>query len=132
MDLLLWLFCTYINPHGGIHTSTGCPTTYQIRQFFDNFTTNENIAQQLGAHYRHILLHFSPTNILLFKSRCNIFIGYGIIKELLGLVGSGTPYISCLVFYVTKHIHDESAGSWPGYKRASLEVQFCFMEPRWT
>jgi hypothetical protein len=31
--------------------------------------------------------------VLLFKSRCNIFIGFGIIKELSGLVGSGTPYI---------------------------------------
>ena len=33
------------------------------------------------------------TNVLLFKSRCNIFICFGIIKELPGLVGSGTPYI---------------------------------------
>ena len=30
-------------------------------------------------------------NVLLFKSRCNIFIGFGIIKELPGLVGSATP-----------------------------------------
>jgi hypothetical protein len=78
---------------GGDHY-TGCPTTYQTRQFFNNFTTNEDIAQQLGAHYRHIPLHFSPTNILLFKSRRNIFIGFGIIKEPSGLVGSGTPCIS--------------------------------------
>jgi hypothetical protein len=73
---------------------TGCPTTYQTRQFFNNFTTNKDIAQQLGAHYRHIPVHFSPTNVLLFKSRCNILIGFGIIKELSGLVGSGTPYIN--------------------------------------
>ena len=33
------------------------------------------------------------TNVLLFKSRCNIFIGFAIIKELPGLVGGGTPYI---------------------------------------
>jgi hypothetical protein len=70
---------------------TGCPTTNQTWQFFNNFTTNEDVAQQLGTHYRHIPLHFSPTNILLFKSHCNIFIGFGFIKELLGLVGSGTP-----------------------------------------
>jgi hypothetical protein len=68
-------------------------STYQARQFFNNFTTNQDIAQQLGAHYRHIPLHLPPTNVLLFKSRCNIFIGFGIIKELLGLVGSGTPCI---------------------------------------
>ena len=33
------------------------------------------------------------TNVLLFKSRCNIFIGFGIIKELPGLVGGGTSCI---------------------------------------
>jgi hypothetical protein len=64
---------------------------YQTRYFFNNFTTNEDIAQQLGE-YRHIPLHFSPTNALLFKSLCNVFIGFGIIKELPGLVGSGTLY----------------------------------------
>jgi hypothetical protein len=74
----------------GTRVYTGCPTTYQIRQFFNNFTTNVDIARQLGAHYRHIPLHFSPTNVLLFKSRCNIFIGFGVIKELPGLVDSGT------------------------------------------
>jgi hypothetical protein len=76
-----------------IYIYIGCPTTYRNRQFFNNFTTNEDIAQQLGTHYKHIPLHFSPTNVLLFKSRCNIFIGFGIIKELPGLVGSGTLYI---------------------------------------
>jgi hypothetical protein len=34
------------------------------------------------------------TNLLLFKSRCNIVIGVRIIKELPGLVGSGTPCIN--------------------------------------
>jgi hypothetical protein len=72
---------------------TGCPTTYRTRQIFNNFTTNEDIAQQLGAHYRHIPLHFSPTNVLQFSSRCNSVIGFGIIKELPGLVGSGTSCI---------------------------------------
>jgi len=28
--------------------------------------------------------------------RCNIFIGFRIIKEMPGLVGSGTLYINCL------------------------------------
>jgi hypothetical protein len=31
------------------------------------------------------------TTVLLFKSRCNIFIGFRIIKEMPGLVCSGTP-----------------------------------------
>jgi len=34
------------------------------------------------------------TNVLLFKSRYNIFIGFRIIKEMPGLVGSGTPCIT--------------------------------------
>ena len=49
-----------------------------------------------GGHFQHMLWchHIShTTNVLLFKSRCNIFIGLGIIKEMPGLVGSGTPCI---------------------------------------
>ena len=33
------------------------------------------------------------TNVLLFKFRCNIFIGVRIIKQIPGSVASGTPYI---------------------------------------
>jgi hypothetical protein len=33
------------------------------------------------------------TNVLLFKFRCNIFIGVRIIKEMPGSVASGTLYI---------------------------------------
>jgi hypothetical protein len=43
------------------------------------------------------------TNVLLFKSHCNIVIGVRIIKELPGLVGSRTPCISViqkLYFYI--------------------------------
>jgi len=29
--------------------NTGCPTTYQTRQFFNNFTTNEDIATKFEA-----------------------------------------------------------------------------------
>jgi len=32
---------------------TGCPTTYQTRQFFNNFTTNEDIATKFEADLRH-------------------------------------------------------------------------------
>jgi hypothetical protein len=45
-------------------------------------------------------------NVLLFKSHCNIFIGFGIIKELLGLVGSGTPCINIIVGTIIIHIYD--------------------------
>jgi len=39
--------------------STGCPTRYRTRHFFNNFTTNEDIATKFEADYIHILLHFS-------------------------------------------------------------------------
>ena len=37
----------------------GCPTRYRTRHFFNNFTTNEDIATKFEADYRHIPLHFS-------------------------------------------------------------------------
>jgi len=52
------------------------------------------IFQRLGAHTTdtfHFISH--TTNVLLFKFRCNIFIGVRIIKEMLGLVASGTHRI---------------------------------------
>ena len=46
------------------------------------------------------------TNVLLFKFRCNIFIGVRIIKEMPGLVASGTLCIfkqSTFFFAIKKH-----------------------------
>jgi len=73
------------------YQNIGCPTTYQTRQFFNNFTTDtfkHNFTTDTFLFISH------TTNVLLFKSRCNIFIGFGIIKELPGLVGSGTLCIT--------------------------------------
>jgi len=36
-----------------------CPTRYRTRHFFNNFTTNEDIATKFEVDYRHIPLHFS-------------------------------------------------------------------------
>jgi len=70
--------------------SIGCLTTYQTRHFFNNSKTNEDIATK-QTHTTDTLLFIShTTNVFLFKSRCNIFIGFRIIKEMPGLVGSGT------------------------------------------
>jgi hypothetical protein len=35
------------------HYITECPTTYWTRQFFDNFTTNEDIATKFEADLPH-------------------------------------------------------------------------------
>ena len=40
------------------------------------------------------------TNVLLFKFRCNIFIGVRIIKEMPGSVASGTHCTCSLMWYV--------------------------------
>jgi hypothetical protein len=42
------------------------------------------------------------TNVLLFKFRCNIFIGVRIIKEMPGLVASGTL---CIYVYIYIYIY---------------------------
>jgi len=48
-----------------------------------------------GGHFQHMLwCNLShTTNVILFKVRCNIFIGVRIIKETPGSVASGTPCI---------------------------------------
>jgi len=82
---------------------TGCPTTYQTRHF-SNSKTNEDIATK-HTHTTDTFLFIShTTNILLFKSRCNIFIGFRIIKEMPGLVGSGAPCImfNKMPFFISK------------------------------
>ena len=51
-----------------------------------------------GRQHRHttgtFLFISHTTNILLFKFRCNVFIGVRIIKEMPGSVASGTPCIT--------------------------------------
>jgi len=41
-----------------------------------------------------VLFIFHTTNILLFKFRCNVFVGVRIIKEMPGSVASGTHCIT--------------------------------------
>jgi len=77
---------------------TGCPTTYQPRHLFNNFTTNEDIATTTRRTTDTFLFISHTKNVLLFKSRCNILISGKIIKELPGLVGSGTPCTCTAIF----------------------------------
>jgi len=55
------------------------------------FTTNEGIATKFEADLPHCVRNVKEKNVLLFKFRCNIFIGVRIIKEMPGSVASGTP-----------------------------------------
>jgi len=76
---------------------TGCPTRYRTRHFFNNFTTNEDIATQFEADLPHCARNVKEKNVLQLKFRCNIFTGVRIIKEMPGSVVSGTLCI-CINF----------------------------------
>jgi hypothetical protein len=75
--------------------NTGCPTRYRPRHFFNNSTTNEDIATKFEADLPHCVRSVKEKNVLLFKFRCNIFIGVRIIKEMPGSVASGTLCFMC-------------------------------------
>jgi len=72
---------------------TGCPTTYQTRHFFNDSKTNEDIATRFEQEYVCCVRSEEECVCSVCLFRCNIFIGFRIIKEMPGLVGSGTPYI---------------------------------------
>ena len=81
------------NIHRSMHRNTGCPTTYQTRHFFNNSKTNEDIATRFEQEYVRYVRNEEECVCSVCLFRCNIFIGFRIIKEMPGLVGSGTPYI---------------------------------------
>ena len=65
---------------------TGCPTRYRTRHFFNNSNTNEDIATKFEQEYVRCVRN---------EEECvcmrNILISGKIIKEMPGLVASGTP-----------------------------------------
>ena len=79
---------------GTAGSSAGCPTRYQTRHVFDNFTTNEDVATKFEADLPRCVRNVREKNVLLFKFRCNIFIGVRIIEKMPGSVASGTPVLS--------------------------------------
>ena len=55
LKILLWItwqFCVFVGWQCGKRT-TGCPTRYRTRYFFNNFTTNEDIAKKFEADLPH-------------------------------------------------------------------------------
>ena len=61
---------------------------------FNNFTTNDDIATKFEVDLPHCVRNVKEKKVLLFKFRCNIFVGVRIIKEMPGSVASGTPCIT--------------------------------------
>ena len=74
-NFLLWAFkkdCSALN-------YTECPTRYRTPHFFNNITTNEDIATKFEADLPRCARNVTSYH-LLFKFRCSIFIGLRIIK----------------------------------------------------
>ena len=88
-----------------IRNCTECPTRYRTRNFFNNFTTNEDIVTKFEADLPNGVRNVKEKNVLLFKFRCNIFIDVRIIKEMPGSVASGT---SCISEYYSKICRENS------------------------
>ena len=81
----------------------GCPTRYRTRLAGRPLLRLATIRRTTDT----FLFISHTTNVLLFKFRCNIFIGVRIITEMPGSVASGTPCIFSfyyLVFMVIKYI----------------------------
>ena len=70
-------------------STTACPTRYRARHFFNKFLPLLRVAIIRRTTDTFLFISHT-TNVLLFKFRCNIFIGVRIIKEMPGSVASGT------------------------------------------
>jgi hypothetical protein len=76
-----------------VHRNTGCPTRYRTRHFFTNSNINEDITTKFEQQYvLFFYISYTMTQVRI-KFRCNILISGKIIKEMPGLVASGTPCI---------------------------------------
>jgi len=52
----------------------GCPTRYRTRHFFNNFTTNEDLATKFEADYRHTLQTHSFSFLTQRTYSCSNFV----------------------------------------------------------
>ena len=81
---------------GYILEYTECPTTYQTRHFFNNSETNEEIATKFEQGNVRCVRNEEERACSVCLFRCNIFIGFRIIKEIpvqlyaLLMMGGGT------------------------------------------
>jgi hypothetical protein len=122
-DCFYW--CMQNTMYHTISVYTECATRYWTLHFFNNFTTNKDIATKFEADLPRCVRNVKEKNVLLFKFRCNIFIGVRIIKEMPGSVASGTfcmyvcvcmcvcmyvcVYVCIYVIYVYTHTHTYKA-----------------------
>jgi hypothetical protein len=67
-----------------------------MQLFFNNSNTNEDIAMKFEQEYILCVKNEKECVCSVCLFHCNILISGKIIKEMPGLVASGTPYISAL------------------------------------
>ena len=100
--------------HSSSPLYTGCPTTYQTRQFFNNSKTNEDTATRFEHEYVRCVRNEKECVCSKIMSVC---VCSKIIKKLPGLVGSGTPYSTQwhgeYTGTFTFCIVDDSQSQWP-------------------
>ena len=87
--------------------NTVCPTRYRTRLAGGPLLRVATIRRSTDT----FLFISHTTNVLLFKFRCNIFIGVRIIKEMPGSVASGTHCIK-LYYYLTTLSAFQRVQSW--------------------
>jgi len=86
-----WNIYTYIYVYIYVYIYIGCPNTYQTRHSFNNSKTNEDILKRFEQEYVRCVRNEEGCVCSACLFRCNVFIGFRIIKEMPGLVSSGTP-----------------------------------------
>jgi len=90
----VWVFWQLCGCFGNTCTCTACPTCYRTRLAGGPLLRVATIRRNTDT----FLFISHTTNVLLFKFRCNIFIGVRIIKEMQGSVASGTHCIYCILY----------------------------------
>ena len=71
--IYIYIYIVYIYTHIHTHilTYTGCPTRYRTRHFFNNFTTNEDIATKFEADLPHCVRNVTTSqHVLEVKTIC--------------------------------------------------------------
>jgi len=63
---------------------TGCPTTYQTRQFFNNFTTNEDTAKKFEADLPHCVRNMTTSQHVLEVATICVQTGLNPARYILG------------------------------------------------
>jgi len=110
--MYFWNRTLHVSDRFSVHhqESTGCPTRYRTRHFFNNSNTNEDIATKFEQEYVRCVRNEKECVCSVCLFRCNIFIGVKIIKEMLGSVASGT---TCSTVYTAIDICHRGYADYP-------------------